>query len=565
MKKFFSYQHSFSKKLILSVTALVIAISFVFSIALYTTTMYVLDAYVKPQFTEKLQIISEEIAQQIDPADAKAAENNDPATAKALHEQLATLQNKYNVVTIYILNKINNEGNVVVMSDLETTNLAYPFTTDMETAMSNREKVIGDIYTDEYGTVQTALMPIEGTDMLAGVDINASFIQKIRNIVITICATLNIGAILLGIVVGYILARSTIRPIHQTLAYINQVADGDLTAQPFTLKSKDELAKLAEGVFKMVADLRTLIGQVSTNSDQVASTSIQLSSNVQESQANISEIAHSVQNVAANSETQAEAIHHITDQISAISEELTHITTFTKNVATNADSTTSNAQQGNTTVQQAVEQLSMTTTTIDEASAIVHRLNDYTLEIGEIVQLISDITDQTNLLALNASIEAARAGEHGKGFAVVAEEVRKLADQSQQAANDIHQRISVIQTETTHAVGAMSVSTTQLNESTDKFAQAGESFSHIYQSVSTLSSKFSEAQSSIEDVTTNLHEMAATVHQVNQSIATTTEKTQTVSAASQQQSASIDEITDSASKLSMMADQLKDSLIKFKI
>jgi methyl-accepting chemotaxis protein len=184
MKRLFSYQHSFSKKLILSVTALVIAISFIFSIALYTTTMYILNDYVKPQFTEKLQIISEEITQKIDPADATAAEQNDKAKAKALHEQLAALQDKYNVVTVYILNKINNEGNVVVMSDLETTNLAYPFTKDMETAMNERKKIIGDIYTDEYGTVQTALMPIEGTDMLAGVDINASFIQKIQNIVI---------------------------------------------------------------------------------------------------------------------------------------------------------------------------------------------------------------------------------------------------------------------------------------------------------------------------------------------------------------------------------------------
>jgi methyl-accepting chemotaxis protein len=315
----------------------------------------------------------------------------------------------------------------------------------------------------------------------------------------------------------------------------------------------------------MVADLRTLIGQVSANSDQVASTSIQLSSSVQESQANISEIAHSVHNVATNSETQAEAVHHITNQISTISEELAHIATFTKDVSTNADSTTSSAQHGNTTVQRAVDQLGVTTATIDEASAIVHRLNNYTLEIGEIVRLISDITDQTNLLALNASIEAARAGEHGKGFAVVAEEVRKLADQSQAAANDIHERIAVIQTETSQAVDVMALSTQKLSESTEKFSAAGASFNTIYQSVSTLTTKFSEAQSSIEQVTSNLHEMASTVKNVNHSITTTTEKTQNVAAASQQQSASIEEITHSATNLSTMADELRDSLIKFKI
>lgn len=564
MKKLFSYRTSLSKKLVLTLTALVVALSFIFSITLYATTMYILEDSVKPQFDEKLQIVSKQIQREVDTDLALAAEKNDKAAAKAMHEKLLELQKEYNAVTVYIMNKTGG-GNVVVMSDLPTTNLEYPYTEDMNIAADEQKKIISDIYTDENGTIKSVIMPIDNTDMLLGFDIDASFISKIQNFVIMICIILNITAIIFGIIVSYLVARSTVRPINKTLQYVNEVASGDLTTEKFELKNQDEVAKLADGVFQMVDDLRALIGQVSANSEQVASTSIQLSSNVQESQANISEIAHSVHNVATNSEGQADAINRITSQISTISDELAHITTFTKDVSNNADSTTANAQQGNTTVQNAVEQLSITTSTIDEASAIVHRLNNYTLEIGEIVRLISDITDQTNLLALNASIEAARAGEHGKGFAVVAEEVRKLADQSQQAASDIHQRISVIQSETSQAVDAMTVSTKQLNESTEKFSEAGASFNHIYQSVSTLSSKFSEAQSSIEDVTNNLNEMAATVHDVNRSIATTTEKTQTVSAASQQQSASIDEITDSASRLSMMTDQLKDSLVKFKV
>jgi len=143
--------------------------------------------------------------------------------------------------------------------------------------------------------------------------------------------------------------------------------------------------------------------------------------------------------------------------------------------------------------------------------------------------------------------------------------VRKLADQSQNAASDIQARINGVKEESLQAVEAMAISTQNLQESSVMFKEAGASFQEIYTDVSSLSTKFDGTQQSIEQLTTALSEMSHTMQQVNDSIATSAANTQNVAAASEEQSASIEEITHSAMNLSDMADELKLSLSKFNV
>lgn len=564
MKFMRNYKNSLFMKFMMSFTLPVTIVALVFSTILYMTTMHIINNYMLPEFEDKLNIVSKEIKADISSNLVEQADTNDNKAYEELLNIINKAQQNFGVENVYVLSRTGSE-HIVALSQTDNHNNSYSFDPKMHTALDNSSTQISDIYTDEYGVHKSIFIPFDNTDIILGLDMDASFIKHLTSLVIWVSVAVLVIAILLSIVTAWFITRRTLKPIHETLEFVQTAANGDLTVEPFALKTNDEIAQLTTGVFKMVHDLRSLIGDVSLNSEQVAATSVELSANVQQSSATIEEITSSVQEVAMRTETQSEAVNHMNDTVTAISHDLTEISVFTKEVAQNANVATSTAYAGNETVQKAVAQLAITSDKIEHTAFIIQRLNDYSNEIGQIVNLISAITDQTNLLALNASIEAARAGEHGKGFAVVAEEVRKLADQSQNAASDIQARINGVKEESLQAVEAMAISTQNLQESSVMFKAAGASFQEIYTDVSSLSTKFDGTQQSIEQLTTALSEMSHTMQQVNDSIATSAANTQNVAAASEEQSASIEEITHSAMNLSDMADELKLSLSKFNV
>lgn len=551
-------------KFMVSFTVPVVLVAFIFSSILYMTTNSIINNYVMTQFEDKLDIVSKEIKSDLTTELVQQADNND---TKAYDELLATInkaQENFDVENVYVLSRKGGE-HIVALSQTDNGGDSYQFDPKMNSALDNSTSQTSDIYSDEYGVHKSIFIPFDNTDIILGLDMDASFIKDLTARAIAISVTVLIIAVLLSIGIAWIITRRTLKPINETLTFVEKVSDGDLTAEPFELKTQDEVAQLTIGVFKMVEDLREIIGKVSMNSEQVASTSVELSANVQQSSATIEEITSSVQDVAMSTEMQSESVDQMNKTVTTISHELNEISTFTKEVAGNATVATDTASAGNKTVQQAVQQLAVTSDKIENTALIINRLNEYSNEIGQIVNLISDITDQTNLLALNASIEAARAGEHGKGFAVVAEEVRKLADQSQNAASDIQARINGIKEESLQAVEAMNVSTQNLQQSSKMFEVAGTSFQEIYGDVSNLSTNFDRTQHSIEHVTTALAQISQTMQRVTESITTSAANSQNVAAASEEQSASIEEITHSAMNLSDMADELQHSLSKFNV
>lgn len=564
MKFMRNYKNSLFMKFMMSFTLPVTIVALVFSTILYMTTMHIINNYMLPEFEDKLNIVSKEIKADISSNLVQQADTNDNKAYEELLNLINKAQQNFGVENVYVLSRTGSE-HIVALSQTDNHNNSYSFDPKMHTALDNSSTQISDIYADEYGVHKSIFIPFDNTDIILGLDMDASFIKHLTSLVIWVSVAVLVIAILLSIVTAWFITRRTLKPIHETLEFVQTAANGDLTVEPFELKTNDEIAQLTTGVFKMVHDLRDLIGDVSLNSEQVAATSVELSANVQQSSATIEEITSSVQEVAMRTETQSEAVNHMNDTVTTISHDLTEISVFTKEVAQNANVATSTAYAGNETIQKAVAQLAITSDKIEHTAFIIQRLNDYSNEIGQIVNLISAITDQTNLLALNASIEAARAGEHGKGFAVVAEEVRKLADQSQNAASDIQARINGVKEESLQAVEAMTISTQNLQESSVMFKEAGASFQEIYTDVSSLSTKFDGTQQSIEQLTTALSEMSHTMQQVNDSIATSAANTQNVAAASEEQSASIEEITHSAMNLSDMADELKLSLSKFNV
>lgn len=202
--------------------------------------------------------------------------------------------------------------------------------------------------------------------------------------------------------------------------------------------------------------------------------------------------------------------------------------------------------------------------TVSTSAAIISQLGERSKEIGQIVETISGIAGQTNLLALNAAIEAARAGEQGRGFAVVADEVRKLAEQSQGAAQQIAGLIGEIQSETDKAVVSMENGTSKVKAGTGIVNEAGETFEKIIVMVTDVAQKVEQISTRIRGLARGSQHVVASIHQFEELTTKTVEEVQTVSATTEEQAASMEEIASSSQCLSQMAAELQQAISDLK-
>lgn len=198
-------------------------------------------------------------------------------------------------------------------------------------------------------------------------------------------------------------------------------------------------------------------------------------------------------------------------------------------------------------------------------SGVLKGLNERSNSIGQIVQLISGIAEQTNLLALNAAIESARAGEHGRGFAVVAEEVRKLAEQSQQATVEISSLIQSMQKDSDQAVEAMSETIRSINSGTQIISSGAAAFQHIESSILNVSQQISEVASAADTLASGSKHMTASIKEIKYITEGVNAAGQEMAASTEEQSATFEEIAASAEALFRLSLELLEGMSHLKL
>ncbi len=367
-----------------------------------------------------------------------------------------------------------------------------------------------------------------------------------------------------GTAIGYLTARNIANNVNAVNAIAQKVAAGDLTNK-ISISSKDEIGQLANATNSMVDNLKNLLHQISGQAGQVAASSEELTASADQSAQAANLVAGSVTGIASDTEVQVQAVRAAADTSEHMVAELEEVSANVALVAERAQKAAETATLGGKSALSAINQMEKVAQTVSDSALVVTHLGERSKEIGEIVDTISGIAGQTNLLALNAAIEAARAGEQGKGFAVVAEEVRKLAEQSQESAKHIAGLIGEIQGETDKAIAAMENGTREVKIGTDVVNQTGESFKEIVKLVDAVSEQVKDISVNIKSVEKGSENILASVSKVEQICRDTSGEVQNVSAASEEQSASMQEIASASQALAKMAQEMQEAVSKFKI
>ncbi len=380
----------------------------------------------------------------------------------------------------------------------------------------------------------------------------------------TIAIIAAIASAFLGIIIGFLSARSIARPINKLATVAEKVARGDLTEQA-TIERQDEIGTLATAFNTMVTQLTHLIKQININAEQVAASSEELTASSEQSAQAANQIASSITGVANGATEQLTAANESSAVVEQMSAGIQQVAANTNQVAEQSARAAEKANEGDKAIEKAVNQMAHIEDTVNSSAKVVAKLGERSKEIGQIVDTISGIAGQTNLLALNAAIEAARAGEQGRGFAVVAEEVRKLAEQSQEAAKRIAELIGEIQVDTDKAVVAMSDGTREVKTGAEVVNAAGVAFREIVQLVSHVSGQVREISAAIQQMASGSQQIVGSVRKIDSLSKKSAGEAQSVSAATEEQLASMEEIASSSQSLAKLAQDLQSAVARFRV
>jgi len=382
---------------------------------------------------------------------------------------------------------------------------------------------------------------------------------------IMVMAVFFLVTVILLIVLGWVIARTITKPLQAMVAFCHELAKGNFVETARRINQKDELGQLADALADMRTNVRDVLKHVNESAEQVAASSEELTASAEQSSQAVNQVATAITGLAEGATKQLAAANDTSAVVEQMSAGIQQIAANTNQVATHSAQAAEKAGAGGEAADKAVNQMGSIETSSRFVAEAIFKLNDKSKEIGNIVSTISGIAGQTNLLALNAAIEAARAGEQGRGFAVVAEEVRKLAEDSQEAAKQIADIISEIQGDTGKAVNAMESGAQEVKRGTEMVTAAGAAFKEIAGLVLQVSDQVREISAAIQQMASGTQQIVTSVKEIDSLSKSAAGETQTVSAATEEQSASMEEIASSSQALAKLAQDLQAAVNKFRI
>ncbi|QXH36447.1 methyl-accepting chemotaxis protein [Pseudomonas muyukensis] len=347
--------------------------------------------------------------------------------------------------------------------------------------------------------------------------------------------TATLLALLVGVLAALIITRQITRPLRETMDAVEKIASGDLT-QTLRVTRRDELGALQQGIARMGNTLRDLITGIRDGVTQIASAAEELSAVTEQTSAGANSQKVETDQVAT-------AMH----EMAATVQEVARNAEQASHAATNADD---EARSGDKVVTEAIGQIERLAHEVHRSTEAMTLLQQESQKIGSVMDVIKSVAEQTNLLALNAAIEAARAGEAGRGFAVVADEVRGLAQRTQQSTEEIEGLIASLQNGTQQVAEVMNGSRSLTDSSVELARKAGDSLDSITRTVSNI-------QSMNQQIAAAAEQQSAVAEEISRSILNVRDVSEQTAAASDETAASSVELARLGGHLQTLVSQFR--------
>lgn len=406
--------------------------------------------------------------------------------------------------------------------------------------------------------------PVPSTGWSLAVTTNESEVMAPLSVLTKTSLLLGAGMAIIAAVMAWLISRSIARPLRTMAAISLQVSDGDLS-QRMDYGGQDEIAELAANFNRMTEQLAATVGGLGSTTQEIKRASLLLTKAAQEAGEGSSQIAATMQELAAGSSDSAEQTQRGAELLEQLSQAIEQVTRTSQIASETSDRARHAVYQGGEAMAVQQKKIHENAQAAQTVAAAINQVVAQAQDVTAIVDLIRVVANQTNLLALNAAIEAARAGEAGRGFAVVADEVRKLAEQSNQEAEKISAIVSAMGNAIGVAVQQMTLAGKLVEEQNEAGQRTEGAFVAVRGAIEQIVVQIQEEAALAEEMAASADEVVHSIQTLAAHAEESAAGVQEVAATAEQQASTADSLSSLARQLEQQAARLSDEMGRFKL
>ncbi|WP_347353910.1 methyl-accepting chemotaxis protein [Acetoanaerobium noterae] len=438
-------------------------------------------------------------------------------------------------------------------------------------AIKNKEVFSSEFYYEaEKVDVYDVVYPVEVNGFVIGA-VNIGFsVKDVQDAVAKnrmMISLIGLGIILLLGIILFVTTTRVLNFIKNLKGQVGYMADGDFShdIDEKLLKSNDEIGDIAEAIGDMQNSMRHIVSQVMDKSSQVAASSEELTATSQQAASASEEVARAIEEIANGANSQAKDTENTAENVNIMGNLMEQDEKYLKELNEAANLIEKEKEEGFKILGVLINKTDESTKSAKEVYEIIMSNNESAEKIDTASTMIQSIADQTNLLALNAAIEAARAGEAGRGFSVVAEEIRKLAEQSNNFTSDIKEVINELKSKSQSAVDTMNIVQNTIMDQTSSVKDTEGKFEAIASAIDSVNTIIEKLNSSSVQLMENKNLIISLTENLSAISEENAAGTEEASASMEEQSATIQEIANSGESLASIAEELQSLVAKFRV